>query len=189
MKTLKTIIGILGCIIFGLLTLLFGLTSVFLLFGNPPAAISGFIITLIPLTLLIFSIIMIMKADKKRPTPQNNRQSNRRNLAAEEIPGYTLKYTYNDVQACCWEYVPRDIQVGNRVVLFQEPTNPYDPKAVRLMFVPQRRPFGYLYTGRLQDMTNDYINRGDKVVARVSYLTFQPNFCIKIDMAFYKNKI
>lgn len=171
------IISIIGCIIFGIITLLFGAVSISCLFINIGGAIVGFGFTLISLALSILSIVGIVKTKKIK------------NLAIEEIPGYILKYTYNDVQACCWEYVPRDIQVGNRVVLFQELTNQYDPKAVRLMFVPQRRPFGYLYRGRLQDMTNDYINRGNKVVARVSSLTFKPVFCIKIDMAFYKKDI
>lgn len=182
MKTFKKIIGILGCIIFGFITLLFGIVTIGGLFTNIGVAIVGVVFTLIPLSLLILSIIMIVKADPQKPAPQNNR----RNLAVEQIPGYTLKYTYNDVRVCSWEYIPRDIQIGNRVVLFQEPTNQYDPKAVRLMFVPQRKPFGYLYANGLQEMTNDYINRGDKVIARLSYLTFRPSFCIKIDLAFYQ---
>lgn len=72
------------------------------------------------------------------------------------------------------------------VGFIQEPSNEADNKAVLLMFVPQRRKFGYLYRGKLQDMANDYINRGDKVVARLSYLRFKPYKIVKIDMAFFK---
>lgn len=71
-------------------------------------------------------------------------------------------------------------------MFIQEPTNPADEKAVLLMFVPQKSPFGYLYRGKIQDMVNDYINRGDKVVARLSYLQFPPEKSIKLDIVFFK---
>ncbi len=104
----------------------------------------------------------------------------------EPIDGYTLKYHYKDVEVSSWDYIPNDVKIGNRVVLIQEPTNEADDKAVLLMFVPQRRKFGYLYRGKMQDMANDYLNRGDKVVARLSYLRFKPDKVVKIDIAFFK---
>ncbi len=104
----------------------------------------------------------------------------------EPIDGYTLRYHYKDVEITSWDWIPEDVKIGNRVIFIQEPTNPADDKAVMLMFVPQRRKFGYLYRGRMQDMVNDYINRGDKVVARLSYLQFKPYKLVKIDIAFYR---
>jgi len=104
----------------------------------------------------------------------------------ELIEGYTLKYHYKDIEISSWDYIPQDVKIGNRVALIQEPTNEADDKAVLLMFVPQRKKFGYLYRGKIQDMTNDYINRGDKVVARLSYLKFKPYKVVKIDIAFFK---
>lgn len=104
----------------------------------------------------------------------------------EPINGYTLKYHYENVEISSWEYIPKDIKIGNRIVFIQEPTNEYDNKAVLLMFVPQKKKLGYLYRGKVQDMVNDYINRGDKVVARLSYLSFDPCKTVKIDMAFFK---
>lgn len=103
--------------------------------------------------------------------------------------GYSLKYHYTDVEVCWFTnlfYLPKDVKAGNRVIFVQEPTNPVDDKAVLLMFAPQKAPFGYLKRGKLQDMVNDYINRGDKVVARLSYLEHPPDKCLKIDMAFFK---
>lgn len=114
------------------------------------------------------------------------RQSAENKSVTEPIEGYTLRYHYKDVEITSWDYIPRDVKIGNRVVLIQEPTNEADNKAVLLMFVPQRKKFGYLYRGKLQDMANDYINRGDKVVARLSYLSFEPYKVVKIDMAFFK---
>lgn len=117
--------------------------------------------------------------------PQDKLQDEEKSVT-EPIDGYTLKYHYKDVEVTSWDYIPKDVKIGNRVVLIQEPTNEADDKAVLLMFVPQRRKFGYLYRGKLQDMANDYINRGDKIVARLSYLRFKPYKVVKIDIAFFK---
>ena len=126
----------------------------------------------------------------QQPIPQQiqvqQTQTKKPSSVTDPIKGYTLKYHYHDVEITSWEYIQRDIQIGNRIVCMQEPTNEADDKAVMLMFVPQRKKLGYLYRGKIQDMVNDYINRGDKVVARLSYLTFKPEFCVKIDIAFFK---
>ena len=106
----------------------------------------------------------------------------------DPIEGYTLKYYYRNVEITSWDKIPYNAKIGNRVVFLQEPTNEYDDKAVRLMFVPQRIKFGYLYRGKMQDMVNDYLNRGDKVVGRLSYITFKPYKIVKIDIAFFKRK-
>ena len=90
---------------------------------------------------------------------------------SEPIKGYTLKYHYKDVEVSSWDHIPYDVKVGNRVAFIQEKSNEADPKAVLLMFVPQRKRFGYLFRGKMQDMVNDYLNRGDKVVARLSHLS------------------
>ncbi len=104
----------------------------------------------------------------------------------EPFEGYSLTYHYENVEISCWEYIPDDVKIGNRIVFMQEPTNEYDDKAVLLTLVPQRRKLGYLYRGKMQDMVNDYLNRGDKVIARLSYLTFNPCKIVKIDIAFYR---
>ena len=90
------------------------------------------------------------------------------------------------MEVSSWDFIPNDVKIGNRVILLQEPTNPADDKAVLLMFVPQKKKFGYLYRGKIQDMANDYIKRGDKIVARLSYLQFQPFKLVKINIAFFK---
>ena len=89
----------------------------------------------------------------------------------EPIEGYTLKYHYKNVEVSSWDRIPRDVKIGNRVAFIQEKNNEADKNAVLLMFVPQRKRFGYLFKGKMQDMVNDYLNRGDKVVARLSHLS------------------
>ena len=128
--------------------------------------------------------------DESKVQQQRTQQSksDEKKSVVEDIEGYTLKYHYHDVEVTSWEYIPRDIKVGNRIICIQEPTNEADNNAVMLMFVPQRKKLGYLYRGKIQDMVNDYLSRGDKVVARLSYLSFKPEFSVKIDIAFYKKK-
>jgi hypothetical protein len=102
------------------------------------------------------------------------------------ISGYTLTEHLRNVQIASWEFIPSEIKPGNKVVLIQEPTNEADDKAVLLMFVPQRKKFGYLYRGEIQDKANNCINQNGKIVARLSYLSFKPHKVVKIDMAFFK---
>lgn len=66
-------ISIIGCIIFGLITLFLGAVSFFCLFSNIGAAIVGFIITLFPLILLGLSIFgIIMTGHKKQVENESN---------------------------------------------------------------------------------------------------------------------
>lgn len=106
--------------------------------------------------------------------------------------GYTLKYHYTDIDICWFldKYkIPKGgFNPGNRVIFVQEPKNPHDKNAVLLMFAPQRAPIGYLRRGKIQDMVNDYIKHGDKVVARVSFYRFNPVPEMKIDIAFFKKE-
>jgi hypothetical protein len=108
------------------------------------------------------------------------------NSAMENIEGYSIRYHYEDVNVCVWDgIIPKGTEVGNRIVFIQEKDNDYDPNAILLLLVPQKRKLGYLYRGKLQDMVNDYLNRGDKVTARVSKITSKPIQKVLIDMVFH----
>ncbi len=126
-----------------------------------------------------------VKPPKNNSAPQVISNEDRASLMLPDN-GYSLAYHYKDVKIFWKDCIPRNVKAGNRVIFIQEPTNEYDSKAVLLMFVPQKAPFGYLFRGKIQDMVNDYIRRGDKVVARVSYLQFTPKREMKIDIAFFK---
>lgn len=134
----------------------------------------------------LFDIIFKSKQASAPKTPPERIPDNKPKSVTEPIDGYDLKYHYEDVEVSSWDYIPKDVKLGNRVIFIQEPTNKADNKAIILAFVPQRRKFGYLYKGKIQDMVNDYINRGDKVVARLSHLSFKPYKTVKIDIAFFK---
>jgi len=108
------------------------------------------------------------------------------NTALENIEGYSIRYHYEDVSVCVWNgNIPEGTEVGNRIVFIQEKDNDYDPNAVLLLLVPQKRKLGYLYGGKLQQMVNDYLNRGDKVTARISKINYNSYDLVCIDMVFY----
>lgn len=68
------------------------------------------------------------------------------------------KYSYDKVRV----FTPEDlifdrslIEVGKYITLHQEPSNSYDTNAVAVYRKDTK--VGYLYLGKLQDMTNDYL--------------------------------
>lgn len=76
---------------------------------------------------------------------------------------------------------------GASVTFRQEPENTYDHNAVAVVI--GRKRIGYLYRGKLQDMANDWLERGDTVCGRV--VRVDPNIydaknnAVKINMYFY----
>lgn len=111
------------------------------------------------------------------------------NTALENIDGYSIRYHYEDVNIfTVGDSIPNGINIGDRVVFVQEKDNEYDENAVLLLVVPQKRKLGYLYGGKLQQMVNDYLNRGDKVTARISQINNNSVDLVCIDMVFY-NKV
>lgn len=73
----------------------------------------------------------------------------KRKSVTDPIEGYTLIKHYRNVEISSWDWIPADTPIGNKVIFMQEPTNRADPKAVLLVFVPQRKKFGYLFRGAM----------------------------------------
>ena len=108
------------------------------------------------------------------------------NTALENIDGYSIRYHYEDVNIfIVGDTIPECAEVGSKVIFLQEKDNKYDENAVLLMLVPQKKKLGYLRRGKLQDMANDYLNRGDKITARVSTLFRSQTPAVYVDMVFY----
>lgn len=103
----------------------------------------------------------------------------------EPIDGYNLAYHYNDVDVCCINAVPREAMINNKLYFVQEPANIHDNKAIAIILIPQRKKLGYLYRGKLQDMANDYIRRGDQIKARITYINHSTKQ-VKISLSFFK---
>ncbi len=186
-KTLKTVFYTIIAVILGIAILFFVISAIAVGSTGEKFGTVFFIILAIIFSISFYGCINIIRG--KENNTQNifkPKKPHKIKSVAEPIEGYTLKRCYKNVEISSWEHIPKNIEVGNRIVLIQEPTNEADSKAVMLMFVPQRKKLGYLYRGKLQDMANEYINSGDKVVARLSYLKFKPHKVVKINLAFFK---
>lgn len=146
--------------------------------------------------LILIPIVIFLNNVSKNQTPhqakadvQKKPEQKRANSALETVEGYSIKYTYEDVRVCVWNgEIPKETKSDNRIVLIQEKNNRADKNAVLLMLAPQKKKLGYLYRGKLKDMAYDYLERGDKITARISKITQAPPD-VYIDMVFYvKNK-
>ena len=74
--------------------------------------------------------------------------------------------------------------LGNVLTLKQEPTNPYDDRAVMLLY--NRQKLGYLYRNKLQEMANDYLERDDSMVMARIYDISLEHHTVWIDICFYR---
>lgn len=83
------------------------------------------------------------------------------NLFEDVVNNMVLRYTYEENIFLCDGGI--DNIVGNEkedLVFKQEPDNPYDAKAVAIYL--KNSKIGYVYRGRVQDMINDWIKRGEE---------------------------
>lgn len=99
------------------------------------------------------------------------------------------RYTYVGVFVPYIDVFDHPALVKGAIVSFrQEPENKFDHSAVAVVI--GRKRIGYLYRGKLQDMANDWLERGDAVsgrVVRVSpYATDVKRDGVKINLYFYK---
>lgn len=137
-------------------------------------------------------IYILLKSEKKEEpgqfteaVPKKQTHSRRANTALENIEGFAVRYMYEDVDVCVWDsIIPPGTKPDNRIALIQEKDNKADPNAVLLLLVPQKKKLGYIYRGKKQDMINDFLNRGDKVTARICSISQHPT-TVQIDLAFY----
>lgn len=91
--------------------------------------------------------------------------------------GQKLYKVYDDIDICIiTDKRPnyRKLRIGDRLFFKQEPQNRHDRKAVAIYKEVEGKAdslkVGYLYRGIGQDMTNDFLKRGDTVTAYLTYL-------------------
>lgn len=97
-----------------------------------------------------------------------------------------LYKVYNNVDICVITSRPPnydDLKLGEKLTFEQEPTNPHDINAVAIYQNGKR--LGYLYRGTGQDMTNDFLRRGDFVEGVLTYIKADED-TLKMDVAYYK---
>ena len=100
--------------------------------------------------------------------------------------GQRLYKTYDRVEICVIrgrEPNFSTLKIGDALLFRQEPSNPYDSKAIAIYDGTQQ--IGYIYRGIGQDMTNDFINRGDTVLALLREIDSR-NKLLFMDTAYYR---
>lgn len=109
--------------------------------------------------------------------------------------GKACAYRYEHVGV----YIPDisvidDIEVGRIAVLLQEPSNKYDPRAVAVytdsVKTGKNIKVGYLYRGKIQNIANDWEDRGEPAFCQIACINKQSanpdKDGVKINMSFYK---
>lgn len=94
---------------------------------------------------------------------------------------YVLRYSYNHVDVA-YPSSQDYASAGDWVSLEPEPKNPHNNQAVRLE-LDNGRTLGYLYSGKLQDMANDFIRRRLPIVGIV-----EDDSATSILLGFYKKE-
>lgn len=124
-------------------------------------------------------------------TTIENKLVHQRAVFSHQIDLGNVAYFYNDVGV----FVPDINKLNNPeaellgvVVFAKEPNNPYDQRAI--LVAQSIGPVGYLYRGRIQNMVNDWLDKGKQVFGYISYLNmYQENVNkdgLKIDIVFYE---
>ena len=106
------------------------------------------------------------------------------NLLEDVLDGNILRYDYEE--NICLDENAINLIVGNggkSLTFEQEPTNPYDTKAIKIIFGGAK--VGYVYRGNIQDMINDWISRGDTFVGYINKYSLNNNTAT-YKIGFYK---
>ena len=106
-----------------------------------------------------------------------------------EIDGKSRAYSYKDVNI--FPVDPRifdwdALSLGAMLSVDHDDENEYDSNAISLSL--NEYIIGYLYKGKLQDMANDWVKRGEPIQARISLID-RTNKKIQICLAFYRDKL
>lgn len=107
------------------------------------------------------------------------------NELPNSIDSIPRAYYYENVDVCIIKEEKPDfsrLKEFEDVVLSLEPTNPYDPKAIKISTADSMK-VGYLYRGKLKDMAYDFLTLHNPVRAKISNISDEK---ITINLAFYR---
>lgn len=125
-------------------------------------SVGGFFV----LIAFVLTIVCIVKSKKRKPSPIVLPES-----ISEDGKRYDLAYQYHNVDIVGRDY-HTDVKLkrGEKLVILQEPSNPYDNEAVSVNVQKNGLTILAGYIGRdsnLKSTVNDYYNRGEKIIAFV----------------------
>lgn len=137
----------------------------------------------------------VQPVKERRAESQQTPQEKPEIFWPDEMSGQKCAYRYEHVGV----YVPdvsvlEEIEVGRIAFYIAETYNEHDPNAVAVytesVRTGQSVKVGYLYRGRIQDMANEWEDRGDFTHCQISCVNKQAANLnkdgLKINMAFYK---
>lgn len=107
-------------------------------------------------------------------------------IVPSQYDEYDLYKVYDDVNVCTNKNDNLDyskLYLTGVVILVQEPENQYDSKAVAVIQCGKK--LGYIYRGCLQDMINDFMDRGEPIEAWLTKIDME-NKKLQIKLAFYR---
>lgn len=182
MKKFKRIVaGILA--LFGVIVLIFGISSIPT--GDGFNIIFSFIVASVCLygAFNLFDFQIKKKTAKKPETARQTIPPIRPRITITHDVAYTpsnpeqpsdfphkrgryIAYHYDDVQIASRDrYADIPLAAGDKLKFVPEPDNQFDAEAVAIYKGTDK--VGYMYRGRLQDMTHDFLKRGDAVAGVV----------------------
>lgn len=106
----------------------------------------------------------------------------------DKLNGIPKAYHYKTVYVCIIDGKKPDFNKLNNnmpITFIPEPDNPYDNNAVIVR--TENINIGYLYKGNLQQMTLDYLKRGDPIKSHITHVDIAHE-TVCITMGFYKVK-
>ncbi|MGI6634218.1 MAG: hypothetical protein ACOX7B_03480 [Christensenellales bacterium] len=121
---------------------------------------------------------------EKQIKPQKPTISSEQVVLPPKSWGEPLAYQYIEKVCIDTNNPPRLdlIAIGDEITFQQEPHNPFDAKAVVIQTKTQK--LGYVYKSNVQDMINDFKDRGQMVLGYV-YDIYPADYTIKYLIGFY----
>lgn len=125
-------------------------------------------------------------------TDNNNTNDRPKIKIPSEIDGQTLAYKYTDVNVCVirgeepdYSVIIENFKNEQMIISLElESENPYDNKAVRVMYKDIK--LGYLYRGTIKDMAYDYLSQNRPIFCYLSSIDVATNK-MQLFISFYHN--
>lgn len=202
-NTLVTVVLTIIAVLFGFLTVICLLGAIV----SEGDARTTAIVFLVICAVVLFLCILALKKSSAKNTPKSEKNDvshisslhidppDIQSLSNDECrfpteleDGQRLYKEYQHIQICIIDGSEPDfsaLHLKDKLTLMQEPGNEYDPDAVVIYDGDVK--LGYCYRGIGQDMTNDFLSKGNTVLAELSFIDKMDNI-LKMHIAYYYNR-
>lgn len=184
--------------IIGVILAAYGVIGLFGMFGetqDKSSLLLGSILFIAAGAALIFLDKKFPKQQKTVPEVSNASSAPVKPVIPDGEMNYNLFYDVTNNCVLCYEYeenlflldgtISYFIGNGGKLLNFvSEPNNEYDDKAIAVYF--NKDKVGYVYKGKIQDMINDWISRGDYFFGYINKFSIA-NSKVSYKIGFYKS--